>query len=276
MIEGHQFPADMPPVRWPEGYDGCSRVDLVNIRKAWVFAHYFTWRAHQVMEFIARNDLRRKDLWDDGYIPNIGSLEEKGFTNYAPRAWFGPYDEKRFDRIRESIAKVWKERFLGKTFKVTCRLDDSEAKGSPHPCYMINPQTGERPGANHWPIWKINFCESYLNNFNNKSLKSLHWRAKGVVHEVFHWLQIPGTGWFVTDIHNYYQDNRHVSAKSLYGDKAAHIANNPGFNDWNYSRTVLNNDNYALFILMLGRSVYTHKTPTDKPFTQFPSTNFKW
>jgi hypothetical protein len=79
-IEGHDFPADMPPVRWPEGYDGCSRVDLANIRKAWVFAHYFTWRAYQVMEFIARNDSHRKELWDDGYIPNYGSVEKASPT----------------------------------------------------------------------------------------------------------------------------------------------------------------------------------------------------
>jgi hypothetical protein len=271
MIEGLEFPADMPPVRWPKGYDGCSRVDVANIRKAWVLAHYLTWRAHQVMEFIARNDSHQKELWDDGYLPNYGNQKD-GFTNYAPRAWFGPFDEKRFDRIRESIAKVWEERFLGKTFEVTCRIDDSEAIESPHPCYTVDVATGERPSANHWPIWKINFCESYFNNFDAR----LFSHGKGIVHEVFHWLQIPGTGLFVTDRHNYYQDDQWVTVKPLYGDKAAHIANNPGKNDWNYSRTVLNNDNYALFIYMLGRSVYKGKTPTSKPFTQFPSTSFKW
>jgi hypothetical protein len=269
VIEGHEFPDDMPPVHWPVGFEHCSRDKIGKIREAWVLAHYYTWRAHQVMEFIAKNMSRRQQLWDDGYTSNIGSLETGGFNNYAPRAWFGPYDPDRFDMIRGSIEKVWNERFLGKelTFKVICRTDDVKKAHPAHPCYAFD------VSANHILFGTINFCDEWFERRSDL-------RARTTVHEVFHWLKIPGSAWWVTDNHDYYVGPRAVldykPVEPLYGNLAVLIANNGGFNDRNYERTARNNDNYAYFIYQLGRGVYRRQTELGDTMIQFPSPNFKW
>jgi LysM repeat protein len=260
-IEGWDFPTDMPPVRWPQVTSSCS-ASVQQIREAWALAHYYTWRAHQVMECVRRFSDRRIP-WNDGYESQIKNAKGQ-FINYAPRAWFGPYDDKRYDRIRRSIAEVWNGRFLGRTFTIKCRDKDN---GGAHPCYQKNPQTNRLPGANHIVLGTINLCAGWFN-------KEPEVRAKTIVHEMFHWLRVPGTGWWVTDIHDYWTKScraRHYrAARALYGDKAAFIANNKGCRDFNYNRTWRNCDNYALFIYKLGQAVYTQKTVTGATVTKFP------
>lgn len=66
-IQGYTFPADMPEVRWPKLSGSCDPAEAIAIRKAWVFAHYYTWRAAQVIQYIAEADREyRGRLWGDG------------------------------------------------------------------------------------------------------------------------------------------------------------------------------------------------------------------
>lgn len=267
-IEGYDFPTDMPAVRWPEGYTNCSASEAQKIRQAWVFAHYYTWRTQQVMEYLVRSESRRSRMWNDGYVAQIKDASGN-YVNHSPRGWFGPYDEKRFSRIRASIDKVWDERFRGTTFTVKCRTNDSNTGA--HPCYRNNPQTGSQPSANHIVYGTINFCNGWFD-------KPVSRRAKTVVHEVFHWLRIPGTGWWVADIHDYWSGSclQYRAARALYGERAAYLASDGGCKDWNYNRAWRNNDNYALFIYMLGKAIYDRKAVNGMPMTQFPSSGFKW
>lgn len=259
---------DMPAVRLPKGYDGCNSEEKEKIQEAWKQAHFYMWRTNQVMDYLDRRDKHRKAMWSDGYVPQIKNASGS-YLNYSPRGWFGPYDDDRFQKVRGAIDKVWHERFLGKTFTVKCRTKDSN-KGA-HPCYNINPQTGNRPGANHIVFGTINFCKGWFDD-------SVSWRAKGVVHEVFHWLKLPNSALWVSDIHDYWAGSclKYRAANSLYGDEAAYIANEGGCKGWNYNRTPINNDNYALFAYMFGKAVWNEKTVSGDAMTQFPSKDFKW
>ncbi|MBD1847710.1 hypothetical protein H6F89_30825 [Cyanobacteria bacterium FACHB-63] len=264
----NQTKDDMPAVRLPKGYDGCNRDEEEKIKQAWKQAHFYMWRADQLMDYLDRHDKYRKEMWSDGYVAHIKNGDGK-YVNYSPRGWFGPYDGDRFQKVRGAINKVWHERFLGKTFTVECRTKDSN-KGS-HPCYIKNPQTGNRPSANHIAFGTINFCKDWFDD-------SVSWRAQGVIHEVFHWLKLPNSALWVSDIHDYWAGSclKYRAANSLYGDEAAYIANEGGCNGWNYNRTPINNDNYALFAYMFGKAVWDGKTMSGASMTQFPSKNFKW
>jgi hypothetical protein len=264
MIEGHRFPTDMPQVIWPAGYDGCGGIHEDQIREAWVFAHYFMWRAIQVMQYLERTSSHRRELWYDGYTPNYGS-ERTGFKNYSPRGWFGSYDGARFRRIREVIEKVWNERFQSMGWTVKCR-NDSSGGDAGHPCYTADISAG------HFVFGTLNFCNGWFNLGHEE-------RAKNIIHEVFHWLRIPGTGLWVTDRHDYYVGERVLDyrpVKALYDDLAAFIANEDGRGPLNYNNTTMNNDNYAYFIYILGSSIYNRITPKGDPMSQFPSLTFKW
>lgn len=267
-VTGYEFPSDMPNVRFPSGYDGCSAEEKTKIKEAWAVAHFYMWRADQVMNYLERNESRRQEMWVDGYVNQIENNQGQ-YINYSPRGWFGPYDNKRFQKVQGAIHKVWSDRFLGKTFTVKCRTKDSN-KGA-HPCYVNNPQTGNKPGANHIVYGTINFCQGWFDDRTS-------WRAKGVIHEVFHWLKLPNSALWVTDIHDYWEGScgKYRAARAMYGDRAAYIANEGGCKGWNYNRTPINNDNYALFAYSFGKAVWEGKTVNGDTMTQFPSKSFNW
>ena len=266
-VTGMLFPADMPPVRYPKGYHGCSAEEKERIQAAWSLAHFYMWRADGLLRYLDRDGLRREVLWTDGYTPQLKNGQGNSLQ-YSPRAWFGPYRLDQFHKVRGAVQKTWEERFLGRTFTVKCRTNSGQGA---HPCYKTNPQTGSRPGANHIVLGTINFCAGWLD-------KSISWRAKGVIHEVFHWLKLSGSALWVSDIHDYYEGSclSYRGARSLYGDKAAYIANHGGCNGRNYQRTAINNDNYALFVYMFGKAVWSGQTVSGAPMTGFPSQGFDW
>ena len=77
----------MPKIRYPTGFKHCSAADTHVIRQAWAMAHYFMWRGDQVMDWLGRNDKRRKAAWSHGYDKSVVGTT---YDNYSPRAWFGP------------------------------------------------------------------------------------------------------------------------------------------------------------------------------------------
>ncbi len=271
-LKGFDFPEDMPTVNWPAVSSHCDHLEHEKIKLSWVFAHYFTWRAYQVIEFIANSEKSvRPRLWEDGYNPAYGS-DFLGFTNYTPRGWFGSYNEGRFEKIRAAIKKVWQERFLGetsnealKTIQIKCRSDDS-GQGA-HPCFVFD------VAANHIKLGTINCCVKWFE-------RGKMTRARLLVHEIFHWLKIPTSVWWVSDSHDYYVTRpggrwKYMVVDKLYRDKAAYIANHAGPNNKNYERTFRNNDNYAFFIYKIGRKIYDGDEQ-QLAITQFPSTSFNW
>ncbi len=268
---GGKWPTDMPPVRWPKSFKNCSGSDELKIRSAWLHAHFFTWRAHQIMQYLDKQSTkRRKQMWVYEYNRDIGVAPN--YTNTSPRGWFGPYDDKRFSRIRDAIKKVWLKRFRGKTFIVKCRNNDKN-KG-PHPCYKENPETGNRPAANHIVYGTINFCNKWLSD--SRSTMS---RARGLVHEIFHWLKIPNSALWVSDRHDYWRSrscSKYRAVQPLYREKAWFIAHHKGCLSGNYNRTVINNDNYKFLIYMFGRAVFKGKTNYGHEFLKWPGEEFNW
>lgn len=262
---GLYFPADMPAIRWPD-FDGCSADDRNEIYEAWALAHFYAWRADQIMQYLSRNSSHRQHLWDYEYINDHGKAPD--YDNASMRGWFGPYDGKRFGHIRDSVAKVWNERFRGRTFTVKCR-NNAGNRGA-HPCYRKIPSTGHYPSANHIVYGTINFCSGWFD-------ERVSLRAKTVVHEIYHWLKVPHSAYWVSDTHDYWiACGRYRTARPLYGELAVYVANFSGCRDRNYERAWRNNDNYALFSYMFGRAVYDGKTVRGLDFTQFPGPDFKW
>lgn len=257
-ISGLKFPADMPDIRYPTGYDSCNAEEVKKIKEAWALGHFYMWRSNQVMSYLARHDSQRKNMWMDGYDPSV--VKESGqWRNYSPRAWFGPYDGDRFQKVSNAIEKVFNDRFQGKTFRVKCRTNDN-SQGA-HPCYQTDPATGNTPSANHIVYGTINFCNRWFRR------EDAHIRARGIVHEVFHWLRIPGTGVWVTDLHTHCDGL--CKTEKMYGrEKASHLAHVSGIRDGHYERAIRNNDNYAIFAYMLGRKIF------EGDLTQFPSPGF--
>lgn len=259
-VTGQKFPTDMPSIRWPKGFKGCSAGDKRQIKEAWALAHYYMWRSTQLMNYLKQNASRRKTMWVDGYDPSVAN-DRGGYRNHSPRAWFGPYNSRRFKDVHGAIDKVWHKRFRGKTFTVKCRVKPSN-KGA-HPCYLKDPSTGNRPSANHIVYGTINFCKSWFE-------RDKFSRARTIVHEVFHWLKIPGSAYWVTDLHTHCDKGRCKTEKMYGRARASHLAHVSGFRDGHYKRATRNNDNYAIFIYMLGRRIY------EGDVTRFPSKSFGW
>ncbi len=253
---GLMFPGDMPAIRFPTQYKGCSSAEKQKIDTAWAMAHYFMWRADQTMDWLASNGKKRKAAWSASYV---GRNAKNSYRNHAPRAWFGPYDGKRFTTVDKAIEKVFTDRFRGKTFKVFCRVNKG-GKGA-HPCYQKNPGGNGTPGANHIVYGKINFCKKFFNPRQN-SLNDIMHRARGVVHEVFHHLRL-NNGLFVTDTHVHCHKGKCVTDKGYGRKKATHLSHYK--KKGHYKRAIRNTDNYALFAYMLGRRAY------EKTITKFPS-----
>jgi hypothetical protein len=244
------FPKDMPKVRLPQIVGGCNKGEIDEINDAWTLAHYYMWRSYQVLDYI--NDAPesdRADLWNDGYDKKWQEIGQYS-KNWSPRAWFGPYDKKRFQIVYGGIKKVWQERFLDKTFKIECRTSKDES--GPHPCFVKDPYTGNTPSANHIVYGKINLCANFL----DMSKKS---QAKGLIHEIYHWLDLPNSAFWVSDLHTHCDKKTNIgtcldcTSEKMYGDiKATHLATTSICN--HYDLAYRNNDNYAWFIYSLGQA----------------------
>jgi len=278
---GLSFPKSMPAVRYPDGFTGCNRGETTRIKRGWAMAHYMTWVADQAMDWMAHNGQYREDAWNYGYqTPNEGNY----WANYAPRAWFGPYTKDRFQIAQHAIAELWRERFRGKTFTVKCRSNDDN-KGA-HPCYRINPTTGNNPAANHLVFGTINFCNNGLDG--GLELKDAYADARRVVHELFHWLRTK-EGLNVGDLHTHCHGGARCSTETMYGqEKATHLSHydggSRGFASGQARRAsdhrkkaLRNNDNYAFFIYHIGRMAYSRTSFEGlAPLTQFPPSGFKF
>ena len=241
IIANRSYPADMPAVRFPSDFTNCSLGERWIIETAWARAHYNLWRAHQLIQHISRQGDLRDDMWEYGFIPQMHLPGQTDYANVAPRAYFGSFDSKRFRMVRRAIDKAFNERFRGKTFEVQCRQRNLDGA---HPCNTVN------PSANTSVYGKINFCVAFFG-------RSEQQQAKTVVHEVFHWLKIPQSGYWVTDRHDFWRScSRYKGVRALYGDDAIYLGMDRGCRDWNHNRAVRANDTYAWFATTLGDRIY--------------------
>lgn len=257
-VTGIDFPADMPPVVWPE-FKGCNAADKLQVQKAWAMAHHHMWRAYQLIVYI-ENSKWTNELWSHGYNASNPA------ANWSPRAWFGPFADKRFryDTVRDGVIMAWNDRFLAKrySFTVQCRRDD----GGAHPCYQNNPGTGRPPSANHIVLGKINFCNRFFDGKDDKD------RARTVIHELFHHLAPKGLVIIDTHLHSDWSGAWcKTDSDKMYGTTdAIHLASSKGClgTGLHYEMAARNNDNYAYFILNLGSATYNGS------LKQFPEQSF--
>ncbi|GEM_PF-6404263 len=247
---GLDFPVDMPPINYPK-FIGCGSEDKKTVQQAWAYAHHATWRAHQLINYIA-NQKDKDELWVQGYVANDSN-------NWSPRTWFGSFKDSRFrfQLIHEAINKAWNDRFLGKkySFKVKCR--EKENSG-PHPCYIKDDDGSFKYSANHIVLGTLNFCPAF---FEEKSIRA---RAHTVIHEVFHWLSAKSL--YIQDTHTHSDKDGGIcktKTEKIYGlTDALELATSNGCwgNDTLHREIAARaNDNYAYFIQRLGNAIWDGK-----------------
>jgi hypothetical protein len=272
---GMMFPIDMPSIRWPTKYKFCSATDRRKINRAWAMGHYMMWRADQVMDWLGRNDRNRKSAWSWGYR---GRNAKNGYANFAPRAWFGPYDGKRFKVADSGVERGWSNHFRGKTFTVKCRVNGG--KIGAHPCFQDNPGTGRTPSANHIVRGTINFCDKFFapreSGDVEKDIVHIYRRAHTVVHEMFHHIRL-SNGQYVLDTHVHCDKGRCRTQKMYGRDRATHLSHKKGVNSGHYKRALRNNDNYANFAFYVGVLAYDKVQLVGfGHLSQFPPRGFKY
>jgi hypothetical protein len=252
-VSGLDFPVDMPPIHYPD-FVGCNADDKKKVLEAWAYAHFCVWRATQVINYIASHK-DKDDLWRWGYV------ESQKDANWSPRAWFGSFHDSRFSFqfIHEAINKVWNDRFLGKkySFKIKCREKENDGA---HPCYLKDKDGDYQYAGNHIVLGTINFCPLF---FEDRE-QPIRYRAKILIHEIFHWLSAKGL--YVSDTHTHWdKDNGicKVKTEKMYGaSDALHLGSSEGC--WGNSTlhresAARNNDNYAYFIQRLGSAIWDDK-----------------
>ncbi len=246
-VSGFNFPADMPPIVWPTFTDCKAGFgdDKLRAQKAWALAHHNLWRAYQLVNYIESHG-RTEDLWSHGYDA------KKGADNWSPRAWFGPFADKRlrYQTVRDAVRMAWNDRFLAKryTFTIQCRNNE----GGLHPCNSKNPGTDETPAANHIVLGKINLCDRFF----DQDIGDIG-RARLMVHEVFHHLAPKGLFIIDTHLHSDWVGAACLpDSDKMYGaEDALHLANSKGClgtSKWHNESAARNNDNYAHFITRIG------------------------
>jgi len=243
---GIDFPTSMPPIKYPE-FVGCSATDRKKVEEAWAYAHYSTWRAQQLLNYIASHD-NKAELWDQDHI-------EGNASNWSPRTWFGEFEDSRyrFQFVREVVNKLWNDRFLGQkySFKIKCREKDNEG---PHPCYIEDKDGGFKYAANHIVLGTINVCPLFLDSETDRE------RTQTITHELLHWLSTQGL--YVTDTHSHSDlvgGRCKTTNGQIYGTgPALHLATADGcFGSDKKHRGLAarSNDNYAYFIQRLGFAI---------------------
>lgn len=259
VIEGDRYPYDMPDVRFPENWQGCSQDDKTQLRRAWVRAHYNVWRATQVLNHLNGQTRRRAEMWAWSFNDRMGSDPE--YNNISPRGYFGSYDNKRFHMVRRTMNKLFNERFRGKTFKLKCRLRRSDGA---HPC-----NTFSNVNANHYIYGYINICDNWFDEDARTDRGTFNNQATILTHELLHWMKIPKSIYWVTDRHDYWKSClKYRGVKARYDDAAVWLGMNRGCRDWNHNRAVRVNDTYSWFATMLGDRIYRGILP------QYPAENF--
>ncbi|MEL6617787.1 MAG: PAN domain-containing protein [Pseudomonadota bacterium] len=251
VIAGDPYPADMPNVRYPVNWQGCSNDDRALIRRAWTRAHHNVWRARQVMSHLNAQP-RRAAMWTWSFTDRMGTAP--GYNNISPRGYFGSYDHGRFHDVRRVVDKLFVDRFRGKTFRIKCRVRDSDGA---HPCETFN------ANANTSVYGTINLCQRWFDNGVFIDQVTI------LTHEMLHWMKIPKSAYWVTDRHDYWRSCRdYRGAKARYDDAAVWLGMNRGCKDWNHNRAVRANDTYAWWISTLGDRIYRGRLP------QFPAEDF--
>jgi len=231
-------PPDMPDTPFPD-IKGCSSAQEAYLKKAWRRAHYFTWRADKLMDYIlSLDESQRDDLWNRDYVAGTTTLP-------SPRKWFGSYNSDRAQKAREAIDKA-RKRFEQKGAIVkgirTLRCGSPIApKADEHTdvCPGKNVGADGPPSAYHAPVGVIVTCPPFWDNadLTSPDFDTLSHSARYLVHEMFHWLSVDGK--YVTDFHG--EDKYYGVPKSL-----SLAETKP---DW----AIYNNDNYAWFSYYVGR-----------------------
>lgn len=239
-----KYPPDMPATPYPD-IKGCSSGQEAYLRKAWRLAHYFTWRADRLLDYIlSQPEPQRQELWNRDYVADAYSP--------SPRRWFGPYNRDRAVKVRDAVDKARKRfEMKGSVVKgirvARCGQPIApKADKNTDVCPAGNPSADGPPSAYHAPVGTVVTCGSFWNSVNNQFLDydvKLGNAAKTLVHEVFHWLSVDAK--YVTDYHG--DGARGEKDDKYYGvQKVTYLA------EHKQSWAIYNNDNYAWFIYSVG------------------------
>jgi hypothetical protein len=238
------YPSSMPSTPLPS-IKGCSSSQRAHLEEAWRLAHFTTWRAKRVVDFIlARPKSERAALWSRDLVAGDD-------RSPAPRRWFGNATTEEMSFTRTALRKA-EARFRMKGDHVkgvkTLRCGQPGVRDNAHVdrCPSGNPGTNDPPSAYHFPIGTVVTCPSFWNNANNQFVPPddrLRWSASTLVHELMHHLSVDGK--YVQDYHGDGVGGH--KDKKYYGlDNVSYLAERK--RNW----ANRNNDTYRFFTLGVG------------------------
>lgn len=238
------YPSSMPGTPMPS-IKGCSSSQRAHLEQAWRLAHFTTWRAKRVVEWIlSQPSGERSALWSRDYRPGDD-------WSPSPRRWFGNATGSEMGFTREALQKA-EARFRMKGDNVkgvkTLRCGQPGVLDNAHvdKCPAGNPGSEGPPSAYHFPIGTVVTCPSFWNAANNNFVAPddrLRWSASTLVHELMHHLSVDGK--YVQDYHGDgaggHKDKKYygLSNVNYLAEKKRNWANR-------------NNDNYRYFTRGVG------------------------
>ncbi len=250
QLYGYVLP-DMPAVNWPNTECG-NKTECVAANRAWIRAHYYTWIAQLMINFIAaeENSDKRAWLWSRPGINAQGNpITEKSSLEY----WFGPYNNKRFWAVKDGLDELWDVFKHAKSGSYNIDLRCPDVMGAGNVCFT------KKPGAHHIVRGNVDLCDAFFDD------RPYYDQARIMAHELLHHLWVDwGDVWVaIQDKHYHGHGSACIGSpdsSAAYGEsKIRHLAtylNGYGKSCGHRSRNVRNNDTYAYFILWAGELVY--------------------
>lgn len=240
------YPSSMPSTPMPS-IKGCSSSQRAHLEQAWRLAHFTTWRAKRVVEFVLSQPAsERAALWSRDYV--VGDD-----WSPAPRRWFGNATTSEASYVREALRKA-EARFRMKGDNVkgvkTLRCGQPGVLDNAHvdKCPAGNPGSEGPPSAYHFPIGTVVTCPSFWNDANNGFVDPdlrLRWSASTLVHELMHHLSVDS---------KYVQDH-HGDGAGGHKDKKYYGIDNVNYlADRKRNWAMRNNDTYRFFTRGVGAS----------------------
>jgi len=238
------YPSSMPSTPMPS-IKGCSSTQRAYLQQAWRLAHFTTWRAKRVVEFILSQPAsERAALWSRDYVAGDD-------FSPSPRRWFGNATTSEASFVRGALRKA-EARFRMKGDNVkgvkTLRCGQPGVIDNAHVdrCPAGNPGGGGPPSAYHFPIGTVVTCPSFWNMVNNQFVDpdtKLRDAAAMLVHELMHHLSFDRK--YVQDYHGDGAGGH--PDKKYYGlDNVNYLAEKK--RNW----AMRNNDTYEYFTLGVG------------------------
>jgi hypothetical protein len=241
-------PWNMPTVHLPD-FSSCNYSQCVSMAEGWIRAHHHAWRINQMMELLAdQPSTFRSFLWGQpGLDANHVAVGSSGSAT-SPKHYFGPYNDDRFDAIKEAVELMWLTIFHGWTSGHEIELHCKDCGG----WYGAHPTVGN-----------VHVCEDAFEDADDHFPVEQDAVTHTLLHEVMHHQFVHYEGLtMLVDIMTHGHGSACVSdLQTEYHvgiDEIRHLASYvaaDGEGCWHRDKALRAVDAYALFAMTIGERV---------------------